>query len=294
MANDEAPLLFIRKDATYAIIATDLLLGTLGITLNATVAAFYLKKTHRGRTVPFLYTVISLSNLVTCTLALCHVAVLFLDLQQKWEDGRKMGLILACYMTYVIVTRASVFHNLLLSLLRSINIALPFYQVKWTTILPLLIAFYIIRLVLGIFDTVDYVEYHEELTPDYIHTLFTMPMPGEGLVYLVARSKAGNTSSLPNAHTLSTTLWSVTLVLPCLLMILTSIHQCCVIFRKENSGTALTQSVQLRTSRLNRVKMTMAVIVPTGTRRVQMTVLGAPEEPVVVRESGHGAQGRHR
>ena len=256
-------LLLHTKVSTYTYIATNLTLGLLGLLLNTTIASYYLRKSRRGRTVPFLYTVISLSNLITCSLALCHAMVLLLDIEGQDAVNRpKLGLILACYLGYCTITRASICHNLVLSVLRSINIARPFYRTRWQNILVVLTVFYTLRLIY-IFDIVDVSPLDGFNNRFVVEQMFRMPMPGEGLYYYVAarvNSSSALNGEIFNVHHMTLTTMALTLVLPCYLMLLTSLHQCYMILHKQRTMALYTSQLQSKQSALTGTILAITVL----------------------------------
>ena len=129
------------------LIATVLCLqGILIITANSFVIGFYQRKYHK--TVPLIYIVIAICDSVTGLTSICHAGI--------FAGARyPMAAILSGYPSFVLadlflrllfivvqaMTRSSLFYNTVLSVIRTINITRPFYQLKKKTVILCLISY---------------------------------------------------------------------------------------------------------------------------------------------------------
>ena len=262
-------------DITAVTIAINLLLGWSGICLNSIVALYYLRKSNRGKTVPFLYTVMSVSNIITCILAILQAVILILDMKnnRNFFDHHKESLILSGYVIYCMVTRASMLHNFVLSIIRSINIWNPFQRINWHTIMAIFTAFYTLWLAIAIIDIYDLAATNDlEMKPwasssrkFAIYELFRFPQPGDGTCHFF--NKRSNKTTLCNRTSDPNIMSNITFILmvvfmiaPALMMFFASLHQCYIIAQKDQKRSKFVNQQERKSSKLTATILILSAI----------------------------------
>ena len=111
-------------------LSSNMIFVIFAIALNFSVSSFYRRQIKK--LIPFIYFSVSITDLITALSCLSHPLILVLLLFTK-QDRLCSVLILVFYSINSTSIRAGVFLNLVLSVVRSINIVRPFYQVriKW-------------------------------------------------------------------------------------------------------------------------------------------------------------------
>ena len=111
-------------------LSSNIIFVIFAIALNFSVSSFYRRQIKK--LIPFIYFSVSITDLITALSCLSHPLILVLLLFTK-QDRLCSVLILVFYSINSTSIRAGVFLNLVLSVVRSINIVRPFYQVriKW-------------------------------------------------------------------------------------------------------------------------------------------------------------------
>ena len=247
------------KGASATTVTFNILLGCTGIVLNSTVVLYYLRRSNRGKTVPFMYTIMSICNIVTCILAILHAAVLILDMKNEHilMDYQKESLIMSGYVIYCIVTKASMLHNLLLSIIRSINIWRPFQIINWHTILHILLIFYALWLTIATMDIIDSFGKGRSQMPPYIRKarfqeMFRFPQPGQGTYFFI--NKRINSTLYQTAtgddQKATFTFMFIFMITPALIMLSASLHQCYTITEKDHKRSEFTGIQNTNSSKL--------------------------------------------
>lgn len=245
-------------------------LGVVGSVLNILVILYYIKKSNRGKTVPFLYTIMSVCNLVTCILAFIHGSVLMMDLHiNMLHDVKKLELVAVGYVLYCLTSRSAIFQNLVLTVTRSINIMSVFFSVKWQQILPFLVVVYMVWFTIPVLDLMNMVPVNPVDTTEVEqwHELFTFPQPGEGSYWYFKNQKdSGETDDnttypddyfnetpvldipdipdIPDERKATLGLLVIGMVLPAVLMFITSVHQCYTITAQARRRRVFVQHQQ--------------------------------------------------
>ena len=108
-------------------VGSSTILTVVAIILNYKVSSFYRREIKK--LIPFIYFSVSITDLITALSCFSHpltlVLLLFTD-----QSTLSSVLILIFYCISSTSIRAGVFYNLVLSVVRSVNIVRPFYQVK--------------------------------------------------------------------------------------------------------------------------------------------------------------------
>ena len=110
---------------TYVVGTAELLLGIQAILMNALVISFYL--TSYKKVVPFMYLLMAACDSVTGISAVL-TAVVFLTL--KVDTNSALHIVPVAYTIFSITFKVSVFLNLAIAVVRTINILLPFYRMR--------------------------------------------------------------------------------------------------------------------------------------------------------------------
>ena len=257
------------KAITSATVVINLLAGSTGVCLNSIVALYYLQKPNRGKTVPFLYTIMSICNIITCILAILQATALILDMTSEENilfDYESECLIVSGYMIYSVVTRGSMLHNLVLSVVRSINIQRPFQRISWRAILPVFATFYAVWLTIGTLDVIDLGGKHgNEMSPVKrkvdIQELFRFPQPGQGTCFFLnirSNRTLCNTDTHPGiAQEVTFSLMMLFMIVPAVIMFLASLHQCWIITKK---GRKRSKVAQVRDSTSSKLTVTILIL----------------------------------
>ena len=108
-------------------IGSNMVFVVFAITFNFSVSRFYRREIKK--LIPFLYFSVSITDLITSLSCLSHPLIFALLLLT--DQGTLCSvLIISFYCISSTSIRAGVFYNLVLSVVRSLNIVNPFYQVK--------------------------------------------------------------------------------------------------------------------------------------------------------------------
>ena len=113
---------------TYAVGTSELLLGIQAILMNALVISFYCSSYKK--VVPFMYLLMAACDTVT-GIAAVLTGLIFLTL--KAETGKPdavLRIIPVAYTIFSVTFKVSVFLNLAIAIVRTINILLPFYRMR--------------------------------------------------------------------------------------------------------------------------------------------------------------------
>ena len=114
-----------RMDVT--VIGCNMLFVIVAIVFNCTMSSFY--RSQIKKLIPFIYFTVSITDLITALSCLSHPVILALVM---FTDQTMLSsvVILLFYSICSTSIRSGVFYNLVLSVVRSVNIVHPFYQIK--------------------------------------------------------------------------------------------------------------------------------------------------------------------
>ena len=113
---------------TYAVGTTELLLGIQAILMNALVISFYCSSYKK--VVPFMYLLMAACDSVT-GIAAVLTGLIFLTLKAEAEKPEvALRILPVAYTIFSVTFKVSVFFNLAIAIVRTINILLPFYRMR--------------------------------------------------------------------------------------------------------------------------------------------------------------------
>ena len=147
------------------------LLGVYIILANSFVIGFYQKKYKE--TVPWIYIMIAGCDTVTGFTAICHASI---SITPKYEVAALLEekvlpsadwLPISVYVILQVVTRTSLFYNTVLTVVRTINIIQPFYQLKKKIMTVFIIFYPILWIVLSAIDVYLIVHYSGSVSVMY-------------------------------------------------------------------------------------------------------------------------------
>ena len=141
---------YLGKTFNTVIGITNLWLALQIAVLNGIVIAYYRRSVRK--TVPFMYTTLSVTDTVTGVAAFLN-GLLFLILEYNPEPAsRPPGnyLIVPTYFIFSITFRVSVLLNLIISIVRTINIILPFYRIRRSGICGAVVLYVLVSAALSI------------------------------------------------------------------------------------------------------------------------------------------------
>ena len=159
-------------------LSSNIIFVIFAIALNFSVSSFYRRQIKK--LIPFIYFSVSITDLITALSCLSHPLILVLLLFTK-QDRLCSVLILVFYSINSTSIRAGVFLNLVLSVVRSINIVRPFYQVRIKWIKSACLVYPILWCLVVVYDvfwvlSLGYMHYPKALFKYMIY----MPMVGSG------------------------------------------------------------------------------------------------------------------
>ena len=151
---------------------------------NLLVIKFY--KHQVKKLIPFIYFSVALADLVTALSCLLHPVILVLLMFTSSHNTLSSVLILLCFLSSSTSIRVGVFYNLILSVVRSINIVQPFYQVNLGYLKVASVVYPVIWAVVGAVDVYWVVDLGYMMYPKamFKHMIYK-PMSGSGLAALV-------------------------------------------------------------------------------------------------------------
>ena len=163
-------------------------LGLLGVSIimaNIFVIGFYQQKCRE--TVPMMYIMIATCDSVTGLTSLCHAGIFTAQKYQiagllKGKGWPNADLFLIClYIVLQTSTRTSLFYNSVLSVVRTINIVRPFYQLNKNILILCLICYPILWIVLLVIDVCLIDEFYDG-SLGVLNVVFIL-LPGHGFLY---------------------------------------------------------------------------------------------------------------
>ena len=135
----------------------DLLLGIQAILMNALVISFYCASYKK--VVPFMYLLIATCDLAT-GIAAVLTAVIFFTMKNNLDTA--LYILPVAYTIFSVTFKVSVYLNLVIAVVRTINILLPFYRIRirWISIVTVIytlswLSFTVRRVQEFHFDTFD-------------------------------------------------------------------------------------------------------------------------------------------
>ena len=162
--------------------------GNMVLVISAVVSNLIVLKYYRHqikKLIPFVYFSVALADLVTALSCLLHPVTLFLLLYFPSLKISSSILIFVSFLVSSSSIRVGVFNNLVLSVVRSINIVQPFYQIKLRYLKCVTAIYPAIWVVLGSLDIywivdLGYMSYPKAM---FKHLIYR-PMSGSGLAAL--------------------------------------------------------------------------------------------------------------
>ena len=163
--------------------------GNMVLVISAVVSNLIVLKYYRHqikKLIPFVYFSVALADLVTAVSCLLHPVILFLLLYFPSLEISASLLIFVSFLVSSSSIRVGVFNNLVLSVVRSINIVQPFYQIKLRYLKCVTAIYPAIWVVLGSLDIywivdLGYMSYPKAM---FKHLIYR-PMSGSGLATLL-------------------------------------------------------------------------------------------------------------
>ena len=196
------------------------LLGLLTILANSFTIGFYQRKWREA--VPFMYIMIGTCDFISGVIAICHAYIFtnypiesIINLENEFHDL----FILIVYALFQISTRTSLFYNTVLSVVRTINIIRPFYQMKKSIIIIVVILYPIIWILIMFIDLYMSRGYTDTL----IARVICMPEPGKGVVRIL-KDIFGDDPSYNSVNVVTTGL-VISLVLPAIISLVCAVIQ---------------------------------------------------------------------
>ena len=162
------------------LIGSNMILVIAAVVFNVIVIKFYKHQTKR--LIPFVYLSVAVADLVTALSCLLHPVVLIILLISTSHDTLSSVLILVYFLISSTSIRVGVFYNLVLSVVRSINIVRPFYQIELGYLKVAHIVYPAMWTVVGAIDVywivdLGYIPYPKAM---FKHLIYK-PMSGSGL-----------------------------------------------------------------------------------------------------------------
>ena len=114
-----------------------ILLGIMTITLNTFVIDYYRIRRNQLAVVPLIYTMISLSDILTAVGVIYQsiaTTLFHLRVIKKWADMDKYHVVIS-YTLIAVSYRCSIFNNLILAVYRTVVILRPFHQKRNRTVI---------------------------------------------------------------------------------------------------------------------------------------------------------------
>ncbi|KAL5257721.1 hypothetical protein ACHWQZ_G012591 [Mnemiopsis leidyi] len=163
--------------------------GNMVLVISAAVSNLIVLKYYRHqikKLIPFLYFSVASADLITALSCSLHPAILFLLLYLPSLESTSSVFILISFLISSSSIRVGVFNTLVLSVVRSINIVQPFYQIK-LGYLKLVTAIYPVTwVILGSLDIYGIVDLGYMANPKALFKHFIYkPMSGSGLATLL-------------------------------------------------------------------------------------------------------------
>ena len=161
------------------IITLHLLIGTAAIVCNLPVWSFY--RTKHDNITHFLYLILAGVDMASGVAPLLHAGLLIAILQDS--DSSVKVLLPTVYFLTSITSRLSVFLATVIAVIRTLNIALPFYFVKKTLILIAFFLYMVWWLVFLSGDMVDYKDKSGDVIGISLFVLFYLAIPTPGFYF---------------------------------------------------------------------------------------------------------------
>ena len=122
--------MFFSAVVSYTFIIINIMLGLESVILNTFVIIFYYPK--RQNTIPFVYVVVGLFDFLTGITSLVHSVILICDvaLVDAEEEPTIFGLFSIGIILAAVTSRTSIYCNVVLAVIRTINIVRPFYCIN--------------------------------------------------------------------------------------------------------------------------------------------------------------------
>ena len=184
--------------------------------LNSLMLEYYSARKRRRKFIPEMYIIICVVNLTAAALAIVHSAVFCLEYTKSKRLDLMKFLIYVGYIFYVVVSNTSIFGNVSLSVARSINLFRPFYRLKRMPALIFIAVNALFWAIMAITD-ITLLESSGRHVPDKPITMVTLPEIHQVFICIVAKCQA--------IEEVAIMVFSVTFVLPLVVMIIASIHQ---------------------------------------------------------------------
>ena len=176
----------------YIIISVNIFLGLQIISLDSFVIAFYGKKTET--TSGLMYVVICVCDIFTGVGAILH-SVIYIIIVTNYNWSCVSYLIIISYILTSFSFRASVFYNTMLAIVRSINIAEPFYRIKRKHLIGAVILYPILWAALVIHDVyhaASELDFCQQDSVDYMTwNYMAFPLTGHTIMYDLGESDTG-------------------------------------------------------------------------------------------------------
>ena len=160
-------------------IIVNLVLGVECIILNGIVIKFYYMK--KQDIIPFLYIVLCSCDLLSGVNALVDAVISFCGVSLEIYDSedRPFWLISISYLLTTVASRTSIYYNVVLAIIRTINIIRPFYLVKKKYVVICIVLYPLLWLSIGVAELIIQVRNNDL---ESIYFLYLHPLPGLNVI----------------------------------------------------------------------------------------------------------------